>query len=148
MKLINYLTLRFAFFFTAIVFLWSAIYLFLQMKEIHDGNDEGLSNLKQEFIAKSNRLPGFVEDMERDAPLNLIISEITLEEAENIIEDFSTTQVYFSTELEDEEVRMLTSAFYCTQNGKYYRIQFFTSTVETNDLIKNIFYLLLGLWAA
>jgi signal transduction histidine kinase len=43
---------------------------------------------------------------------------------------------------------MLTTAFRCEQNGKYYQLQFFISTVESEDLIENILYLLLGLWIA
>jgi signal transduction histidine kinase len=118
------------------------------MKEIHDGNDEGLINLKQEFIAKANKMPGVVENMETNAPLNLFVREISFEEAETFVESFSTTKVYFKTELEKEEVRMLTTAFRCELNGKYYRLQFFTSTVESEDLIKNMLYLMLGLWIA
>jgi signal transduction histidine kinase len=125
---------------------WSGIYFFLQMKEIHDGNDEGLTNLKQEFIVKANSNPGFAETLETHNPLNIIIKEIPYKEAVNIVEDFATAKIYFVTEQEEEEVRMLTTAFRCEQNGKYYRLQFFTSTVESNDLIKNILYLLLGLW--
>jgi signal transduction histidine kinase len=127
---------------------WSAIYFVLQMNEINDGNDEGLTNLKQEFIAKANTNPGFVEALEIHNPLNIIVKEIPYQEAISIIENFTTTKVYFSTEFEKEEVRMLTTAFRCEQNGKYYRLQFFTSTVESDDLIKNMFYLLFGLWIA
>jgi signal transduction histidine kinase len=148
MKLINYLIFRITLFFTAVMLLWSGVYFFLQMKEIHDGNDEGLTNLKQELILKANRVPDFVENMERNAPLNLAVKEISQPEAETVIETFTTTKVYFTSEMEEEEVRMLTSAFYCTQNGKYYQIQFFTSTVESEDLLKNLLYLLLGLWSA
>ena len=148
MKLINLLILRITLFFTIVMLFWSAVYFFLQMKEIHDGNDEGLTNLKQEFIAKANATPGFVETLKEHAPLNLIIGEITQEEAESVIENFATTKIYFATELEKEEVRMLTTAFRCAQNGKYYRLQCFTSTVESDDLIKNMLYLLLGLWIA
>jgi signal transduction histidine kinase len=43
---------------------------------------------------------------------------------------------------------MLTTAFRCEQNGKYYQLQFFISTVESDDLIENTLYLLLGLWIA
>ncbi|MDR1557307.1 MAG: HAMP domain-containing histidine kinase [Tannerellaceae bacterium] len=146
MKLINYLILRITLFFTVVLLLWSGVYFILQMKEIHDGNDEGLTNLKQEFVLKANKIPHFVENMERNAPLNLIVKEISRKEAETIIENFNTTKIYFPTELEKEEVRMLTSAFHCTMNDKYYQIQFFTSTVESDDLLKNLLYLLLGLW--
>jgi signal transduction histidine kinase len=146
MKLINHLTLRISIVFTVVMLFWSAIFFFLQMKEIHDGNDEGLTNLKQEFVAQANHEPGFVEALEQHTPLNIIIEEITYEEALGIMESFATTKIYFATEMEQEEVRLLTSAFRCEQNGKYYRLQFFTSTVESNDLIENILFLLLGLW--
>jgi signal transduction histidine kinase len=148
MKLINHLLFRITLCFTAVMLLWSGVYFFLQMKEIHDGNDEGLTNLKQEFIAKANKIPGFVEQLEHFNPLNIAVREISPTEAGNVMENFATTRVYFATEQEKEEVRMLTTAFRCTQNGKYYRLQFFTSTVESDDLIKNMLYLLLGLWTA
>ncbi|MDR1417310.1 MAG: HAMP domain-containing histidine kinase [Prevotellaceae bacterium] len=148
MKLINHLIFRITLFFTAVMLLWSGVYFFLQMKEIHDDNDEGLTNLKQEFIAKANKIPDFVEQLENFNPLNIIVQEISRAEAEGAAENFATTHVYFATELEKEEVRMLTTAFRCTQNGKYYRLQLFTSTVESDDLIKNMLYLLLGLWIA
>lgn len=54
--------------------------------------------------------------------------------------------MYFVTEEEDEEVRMLTTAFFCEQDKQYYKLQFFTSTVERDDLVKNMLYLLVALW--
>jgi signal transduction histidine kinase len=148
MKLADYLNSRITLFFTAVILLWAAVYFVLQMKEIHDGIDEGLTNLKQEFIAKANATPGFVDILEANTPPDCIISEITAEDAQTIIENFITTKIYFPTELEKEEVRMLTTAFRCEQNGKYYRLQFFISTVESDDLIENTLYLLLCLWIA
>ena len=148
MKLINHLILRITLFVAPVMLFWGAVYLFLQMKEIHDGNDEGLTNLKQEFISKANSSPGFVETLKNNAPINFRIEEIPREEAERMTEHFVTTRIYFPTELEEEEVRMLISAFRCEADGKYYRLQCFTSTVETDDLIKNMIYLLLALWSA
>ncbi|MDR0724543.1 MAG: HAMP domain-containing histidine kinase [Prevotellaceae bacterium] len=148
MKLIDYLISRITLFFTAIMLLWAAVYFLLQMKEIHDGIDEGLTNLKQEFIAKANITPGFVDVLKTCSPPNFVIKEITTEDAKTVVENFTTATVYFPTELEKEEVRMLTTAFRCEQNGKYYQLQFFISTVESDDLIENTLYLLLGLWIA
>ncbi|MDR2027880.1 MAG: HAMP domain-containing histidine kinase [Prevotellaceae bacterium] len=148
MKLINFLILRITLLFTAVMLFWSAVYFILQMKEIHDGNDEGLTNLKQEFIARANATPGFVETLKDSVLFNLMIKEITREEAESVTENFTTTKIYFATESEKEEVRMLTAAFRCEQNGKYWQLQCFTSTVESDDMIKNMLYLLLGLWTA
>ncbi|MDR0941733.1 MAG: hypothetical protein LBM68_05855, partial [Bacteroidales bacterium] len=146
MKLVNYLIVRITLFFTIIMLLWSGVYLVLQMYEINDGSDEGLVHLKQDFVIKANKVKGFVENMEHNAPLNVIVTEISQAEAAQIVEHFETTTVYFTTEHEEEEVRMLTSAFYCELNGNYYRIQLFTSVVETDDMITNILYLTLGLW--
>ncbi|MDR1222960.1 MAG: HAMP domain-containing histidine kinase [Tannerella sp.] len=148
MTLADYLNSRITLFFTAVMLLWAAVYFLLQMKEIHDGIDEGLTNLKQEYIVKANTTPGFTEILKDNTPPNFHIREITAEEAEAVIESFTTARIYFPTELEKEEVRMLTTAFRCEQNGKYYQLQFFISTVESEDLIENILYLLLGLWIA
>ncbi|MDR2497448.1 MAG: HAMP domain-containing histidine kinase [Tannerellaceae bacterium] len=147
MRLTNHLISRITLWFAVVMLFWSALYFLFQMKEIHDGNDEGLTNLKQEFIAKANALPGFVEKLTADTPLNFIVEEISREDAEAFVETFQTTTVYFATELEKEEVRMLSTAFRCEPNGKYYRLRCFTSTVESDDLIKNMLYLLAALWA-
>jgi signal transduction histidine kinase len=116
------------------------------MNEIHEGVDEGLINLKQEFIRKANKESGFAEDMIKHNPLNVRVVPISFSEAKDFQETFKTTKVYFPTELEDEEVRMLTTAFYCEQNDSYYKLELIVSTVESNDLIKNILYLTAALW--
>lgn len=146
MKLINHLLIRLSLVLILVLLLWSLIYFLLQMKEIHDGNDEGLLNLKQEFILKANRDSNFVITLQKYNPLNVIIEEIPFEEAEHFKEFFSTERLYFETELEEEEVRMLITAFYCEPNGRHYKLKCFTSTVEQNDLIKNMLYLLIMLW--
>lgn len=146
MKLSNYLTLRLSFVLMLIMLIWSVIYFFIQMAEIHDGIDEGLTNLKQEFIYEANYSPEFLEAVKNHNPLNIRIEQITYEEADDFKETFADSKVYFVTEKEYEEVRMLTTAFYCEQDGNYYKLEFFTSTVERDDLIKNMSYLLIALW--
>ena len=146
MKLANYLTLRLSLLFIFTMLLWSVIYLFTQMNEIYSGIDEGLNNLKQELILEANKKPGFIDNMERYDPLNLIIEKISPNEAVQLRETYSTTNVYFDSEDEYEEVRMLTTAFLCTQNNQYYRIKIFASTVESDDMIESMLYLLISLW--
>ncbi len=145
MKLVNYLLYRSVGVIFLVIFLWSVAYFFFQMYEIHDGIDEGLLNLKQEFVLDANTSPHFVEDMQKHNPLNIMVEEITQDEALPMREKFYTTQIYFETEQEKEEVRMLETAFYCESNQKYYRLKVFTSTVESDDLIKNILYLQMAL---
>lgn len=146
MKLVNHITFRLSGIFILILLVWSVVYFFIQMKEIHDGIDEGLNNLRQEFIYKANHSEGFVSDMERHNPLNIIVEKISYDEAKDFKEIYTDSKVYFITEEEEEEVRMLTTAFFCEQDGQYYRLKFFTSTVESDDLIKNMLILLLALW--
>ncbi|MDH6309729.1 signal transduction histidine kinase [Dysgonomonas sp. PFB1-18] len=146
MKLSNHLTLRLAAVFMLVIFVWSIIYFVIQMKEVYDGIDEGLNNLKQEFVYKANNSPDFVTAMLQHNPLNIIVEKISYEEAQDFKEIYSESKVYFVTEEEDEEVRMLTTAFYCEQDGQYYKLKFFTSTVERDDMVKNMLYLLIALW--
>jgi signal transduction histidine kinase len=127
------------------MFLWSGIYLGIKMYEIHDGVDEGLLKLRSEFMKRANREPGYVEQMQALMPFNINIQEIEREEAVRITENFQTTRLFFSTEGEKEDVRMLTSAFYCHFSGKNYRIEFFVSMVDSIDLIISTLILLLAL---
>ena len=147
MKLANHLGIRLTGLFVILFLIWSVIYAWVQMYEIYDGIDEGLTNLKQEFIVQANRDARFVENMEQYNPINMIVREISSEDALDLKEEHSTTKVYFDTEKEFEEVRILSTAFKCEANGKYYKLQFFTSTVETEDLIENMLILLAVLWA-
>lgn len=146
MKLVNYLTLKLTLSFLIILTVWSAIYFSLQLHEIYDDIDEGLDNLRQEFIVKANRSADFTEDMMKHNPLNIIVTKISYEDAQDIKDSFTTTKVYFETESEEEEVRMLTTAFYSEPNGQYYKLQLFTSNVETEDLSQNMLFLLIILW--
>lgn len=146
MKLSNHLTIRLSVFFVLIFSIWAIIYFFLQMKEIHDGIDEGLNNLRQEFILKANKSADFISNMEKYDAINMSIERVTYEEAINTNETYSTTKIYFPTEEEEEEVRMLTTAFYCESDNNYYIIRFFTSNVESDDLIEGMLMLLIILW--
>ena len=148
MKLSNHLTIRLSVFFILIFSIWAAVYFFLQMKEIHDGIDEGLNNLRQEFVLKANACSDFIANMEKYDPINMSIEQITYEQAVNMKEVYATTKVYFPTEEEEEEVRMLTTAFHCQSDGNYYKISFFTSNVEQEDLVESMLFLLIILWVS
>jgi signal transduction histidine kinase len=146
MKLVNHLLLRLSVSFLAVLFVWSLVYFFIQMNEVYDGIDEGLNNLRQEFILKANSTESFVADMVKYNPLNMMVEEISAEKARTAKETYSTAKLYFPSELEEEEVRMLTATFRCELDQKYYQLKIFTSTVESDDLIENMLYLLIVLW--
>lgn len=146
MKLANYVNIRLSIVFSSVLFIWSIAYCIIQMYEIHDGIDEGLSNLRQEFVVKANSDSLFIDKMQQYNPLNIIVSQISKEEAEHFYEYYSNTKIYFPTEEEYEEVRMLNTVFLCDLDDQYYSLKIFTSTVESEDLIKNIVYMLIALW--
>lgn len=146
MKLINYLSIRLIICFFAILTVWSVIYFSFQMHEIYHDLDEGLENLRQEFVLKANQSSSFVENMAVHNPLNIKMKEISYVDAKDRKDVYSTEKVYFQTEEEEEEVRMLTTAFYSESNNKYYELKIFTSNVEVEDLGKNMLYLLGSLW--
>lgn len=146
MKLANHLSFRLSGILILVLLLWAIAYFILQMNEIYDGVDEGLSNLNQEFVHEANKSADFIESIAIHDPLNIIIDEISEEQAINTREEYITTTIYFETEEEYEEVRMFVTAFYCEANNKYYSLKFFTSTVESDDLVKSMLYLLIALW--
>lgn len=146
MKLANHLSFRLSGILILVLLFWAVAYFIFQMNEIYDGVDEGLGNLNQEFVHKANKSAEFIEAIATHDPLNIIVDEISQEEAINTIEKYITTTIYFETEEEYEEVRMFVTAFYCEANNKYYSLKFFTSTVESDDLVKSMLYLLIALW--
>lgn len=146
MKLVDLLVYRLLGIMLLVIGVWSIVYFLVQMYEIHDGIDEGLINLKQEFIRQANTDPDFIDAMEKHNPLNMIVKKADYDSVKNMEERAYTGMVYFATEEEEEEVRLLETAFRCDLNGQYYTLKIFTSNVESNDLIKNILYSLIALY--
>jgi signal transduction histidine kinase len=146
MKLVNHLVYRLLGMMLPVIGVWSVACFLVQMYEIHDGIDEGLINLKQEFIRQANTEADFIDDMVKDNPLNIIVKQADYDSVKYMQERTYTGKVYFATEEEDEEVRLLETAFRCDLNGQYYTLKIFTSNVESNDLTENILYSLIALY--
>ncbi|MDR1154351.1 MAG: HAMP domain-containing histidine kinase [Bacteroidales bacterium] len=146
MKLVDHLVYRLLGMMLPVIGVWSVACFLMQIYEIYDGIDEGLINLKQEFIRQANTEPGFVNDMEKHNPLNIIVKKADYDSVKHLEERAYTGMVYFATEEEEEEVRLLETAFRCDLNGQYYTLKIFTSNVESNDLIKNILYSLIAFY--
>ncbi len=147
MKLINYLILRISLVFTIIMLTWSALYLVPQRNEINTRKDNYLLSLREQFISRANSMKGFVENYDAKSSPRVIVTEIPGCEALRTIEHFSISDAYFLDSHNDsQEVRVLTSAFYCEQNGKYYKLQFFTPTIRADLLFRHLLYFTLALW--
>lgn len=142
MKLSNYLTRKLTIILGIVFIFWAVIYYMMQIHVIHESTDEGLLNIKQEFILEASTKDGYIESMITAPPVNMRVRELDVEIAKQIKEQFVTTDIYLKSEEEQESVRMLTSAFYCERNNKYYLIQFYTNTIEMDDMLSNIFTLL------
>lgn len=146
MRLANHLSIRISFIFSSILLIWGIVYFVIQVREIRDDIDEGLEKLKQEFILKADADEGFIESTLAHPPFNVIIKKTEANKALSLKDKYRNTTVYFPTEEEHEDVRMLVTAYRCQANGEYYILKFFTSTVEEDDLLSYMLSLLLILW--
>lgn len=146
MRLANHLSIRISLIFSSILLIWGIVYYVIQVREIRDDIDEGLEKLKQEFILKANEDNGYIESTIAHPPFNVIIKQTEPNKALSLKDKYRNTTVYFPTEEEHEDVRMLVTAYKCEANGKYYILKFFTSTVEEDDLLSYMLTLLLILW--
>ncbi|SFA81517.1 sensor histidine kinase [Algoriphagus aquimarinus] len=126
-----------------IVSIWSAIFYFNMLDEIHDSIDDGLDNYKLLIINRTEddeqifEQKGFEEG-------NFTIDQISKEEALGMRDYFTDTLLYMQNEDDLEPVRMLTSAF---KHGEdYYQLTVFNSTVEEDDLIEDLLYSIVWLY--
>lgn len=126
-----------------IVTVWSAIFYFNMLDEIHDSIDDGLDNYKLLIIRRTEDDSTVLQKSDFEEG-NYTIHQIDEKKALEMRDYFTDTLLYMQNEEDLEPVRMLTSAF---QHGeKYYQLTVFNSTVEEDDLIEDLFYSILWLY--
>lgn len=126
-----------------IVTIWSAIFYFNMLDEIHDSIDDGLDNYKLLIIKRTADDEQIFEKRDFEEG-NFTIHQIPEKEALDMRDYFTDTLLYMQNEDDLEPVRMLTSAF---KHGEdYYQLTVFNSTVEEDDLIEDLFYSIIWLY--
>ena len=145
MKLLNYTSAYFAGILLLIISIWAGLFYYSMLDEIYDSMDDGLKNQKLLVIRKAStdttilNHPAFEEGY-------YTIKEIPFTNAADYKDTFVDTLMYMENEEDYEPVRMLRTAF-SHPNGRYYELQLITSMVEEDDLISDLLYYLVWLYA-
>lgn len=131
----------------AIVSVWAIIFYYVMLGEIKSSTDEGLENTKRWILEKAEREPQILNVKNFDIS-NFTCTEIPQTAAMTIRTSYRDT-VFFMQDKDDpapepEPVRIMTTAF--ENNGKYYKLNIINSLVEESDMIKDLFWLVLGLY--
>ena len=144
MKLLNYTSAYFAGILLVLLTIWAGIFYYSMLDEIYDSIDDGLDNQKLLIIQKAANDSTVLRKSDFDET-DYAIREIPADLAIHINDTYNDTMMYMQNEKSDEPVRLLTTVF--LQDGRYYRLQVATSMVEEDDLIKQLLYSILWLYA-
>ncbi len=120
---------------------WAVAFFFVVRNAVLDSIDEGLDDQREMIL---HRLKGDSTLLQvRDLGLHgFAVAPVD----DKVKKQFSDTVLYVPSEKENETVRLMTSGF--KHEGQRYRLQVFTSTVEEDDLLKELVWALVALYAA
>ena len=143
MKLLNYTTTYLAGVLLLIISIWAAIFYYAMLDEIYDSIDDGLDNQKGLIIQKIT----VDSTLLRQGDFNeggFLIREISADRALRFHDQYMDTTMYMQNEREYEPVRLLRTVF--LHKDRYYQMSVFTSMVEEDDLVVELFYSILWLY--
>ena len=145
MRLHNYTVLYLSGAMFVVLGVWAAVFYFNMLDEIQDSIDDGLENTKLLVITKAF---GDTSLLYKDNfwESNYRIREVRQQESVDFTDRYSDTLMYTQNERDFEPFRMLTTIFR-GPNGKYYKLRVISSMVEEDDLIEDLLYSLLALYA-
>ncbi|MGV3656765.1 MAG: sensor histidine kinase [Chitinophagaceae bacterium] len=144
MKVLNYTTSYLAVVLLLVLSIWATLFYFAMLDEIYDSIDDGLDNQKGLIIQKAS-IDSTVLGRQQFDEGDYAIRPIDAVQALQFREQYTDTLMYMQNEKEYEPVRMLTTVF--RHGDQYYQMQVITSMVEEDDLITELFYALLWLYA-
>lgn len=124
---------------------WAALFYAVIMDEVYDNIDDGLKNQKILIIQEVYLNPALIEESKEFG-----INQFVIKEVENLEEtvdqnSFSKEFIYMPYDAEEEPYRILRTGFYDPE-GKPYRLEIRTSTVEEDDFLINLAISLLVLY--
>ncbi len=145
MKLLNHTSRYFAIALFLILGVWSVVFYINMLDEVYDSLDDGLDNYKLLIIEKAHNDSTVLHKHEFEES-NYAIHEIPDATALKMKDVYRDTLMYMQNEEDYEPVRLLTTAF--GLNGKYYQLSVISSMVEEDDLIEDLLYAIIWLYAA
>lgn len=144
MKLLNHTLKYLSVSLLLILSIWAVIFYFNMLDEVYDSIDDGLENYKLLIIEKAQQDTTILYKTAFNES-NYAINEITIQEALQVKDTYRDSVIYSLNEKDLEPVRVLTSAF--ESGGNYYKLMVISSMVEEDDLVEDLFYALLWLYA-
>lgn len=145
MKLLNYTLKYLALVLLVVISIWAALFYLNMIDEVLDGLDDGLENNKMLVINRVEKDSGVIT-RSGFTEHNYQIKEIPEQQGLKFKDEYRDTTMYTLNEEDFEPFRMLTTVF--LHQGKYYEMKVVASTVEEDDLIRNLLYSLIWLYIA
>ena len=143
MKLHNYTLKYLAIALLSIIVLWGVLFYLHIKEQIGQSLDRNLSNYKLDFIEAAQKDSSVLTRLSVSGNF-FHVQQIGEEEALAIRDRYEDNSI--EQDGETIAARKLSSAF--ALNGRYYRLEVTTSTLEEEDLIKNILYGIILLYLA
>lgn len=145
MKLLNYTLKYLSVSLFVILGVWATIFYFTLLDEIHDSMDDGLDNYKMLIINKAEEDSTILNKTSFNEG-NYLVKQLPKEVALLATDVYHDSLIFTLNEKDYEPVRVLNSAF--ENGGKYYQLTVMSSMVEEDDLIANLLYALIFLYAS
>lgn len=144
MKLLNHTLKYLAFIFPLIIAIWAGLFYYNMVDEVQDSIDDGLENYKI-LILKNIQNNQSIETLPDFQERHYTIQELPERIALSHTDLYTDTLMYLLSEEDFEPVRMLTSAF--KHQDKYYQLRVISTNLEHDDLMEELFYSILWLYA-
>lgn len=144
MKVLNYTTSYLAVFLLVLITVWAGIFYYAMLDEIYDSIDDGLDNQKGLILQKVKTDSSILYKAGFDEG-DYSITGIEPAVAMQYYDVYLDTMMYMQNEQDFEPVRMLRTVF--SHNNRYYQMQVITSMVEEDDLVSELLYAIIWLYA-
>jgi len=144
LKLLNYTSKYFAWLLFFVLTGWAVIFYFQMLDEIYDSMDDGLENQKM-LVIRNAKEQDSIQIKQNFGDGYYTLNNVSESTALGFKESYRDTLMYMQNESDFEPVRLLESVF--KQKDAYYKVKVITSMVEEDDLIEDLIFSLIWLYA-
>jgi len=145
MRLHNYTLLYISIAIFFIIGTWASIFYVQMLDEVYDSIDDNLGNYKLLIVQKASKDSSVLYKADFDES-NYSIRKINTPHAHKQKDVYKDTLMYMQNEDDLETVRLLKTVF-TLNHSDYYELRIISSMVEEDDLIEDLFYSLIWLYA-
>ncbi|WP_461534327.1 sensor histidine kinase [Sinomicrobium sp.] len=127
-----------------LIALWAALFYWFIIEEVYDNIDDGLKDSELRIMKQIKSRPELLKTGEYGIAQFRFIPLAPGDYSED--RHIYNSTMYMPYEDDDEPVRILQSIF--EENGQYYQLEIYTSTVEEDELLHNLLTALVVLYLA